>query len=265
MSSIIWQPDPILMTLGPLTIRWYGLLFLAGFYAAYKGMIWFAKQEKKPFQQIDNLLVFIFWGTFIGARLVHCFFYEPQIYFANPVQVLFVWQGGLASHGALAGIVAAIYLFSRKFKSYPFLWVLDRVAIMSALSGFFIRVGNFFNSEIIGKPFDGFLSVVFKNIDSTPRYPAQLFESLWYLLSFVCLMLIYRKLKTKVADGFFFGLAMIFIFLSRFFIEFVKENQSSFESLMPINMGQALSLPVIVIGIIMMIKFKNAKIQTSRK
>jgi prolipoprotein diacylglyceryltransferase len=118
-------------------------MFLAGFYTAYRGMIWFSKSEGKPYQQIDNLLVFIFWGTFIGARLVHCFFYEPYIYFNNPIQIFYVWQGGLASHGALIGIVAAIYLFARKYQSFAFLWVLDRVAIMSAASGFFIRIGNF--------------------------------------------------------------------------------------------------------------------------
>jgi prolipoprotein diacylglyceryl transferase len=259
MRAMIWEIDPVLLSLGPINVRWYGLFFLLGFVIAFQGMVFFARKENKPVKAIDDLLVYIFWGTFIGARLVHCFFYEPVYYLQQPLEIFFVWKGGLASHGALLGIVTAIFLFAKKHQEFSFLWVLDRVAIVAAAAGAMIRIGNFFNSEIIGKPSDIFFSVVFKAVDAIPRYPAQLMESCWYWFSFGVLLWIYSKIKNKVAEGFFFGASMIFIFMGRFVLEFFKENQSAFEAGWILNMGQLLSLPVVALGLFMVIKFKYAK------
>jgi len=190
------------------------------------------------------------FGTVIGARLGHCLFYNPSYYLSNPIEIFKVWEGGLASHGAAIGILIAVYLFSKKKKNYSFLWIIDRIVIVVALAGTFIRLGNLFNSEIIGKPTDVSWAFIFTAVDDLPRHPTQLYESISYLIIFLILLFIYYKGLEKDRGGFLFGLFLVLIFTFRFFVEFLKENQSAFERGMILDMGQILSIPFVIAGII---------------
>lgn len=248
ISSIWWQVSPEIIKLGPFSLRWYGLLFALAFVFGYMILSKVYKKEKKPLEDLEKLSIYVILGTVIGARLGHCFFYDPAFYLTNPVEILKVWQGGLASHGAAIGILTALYLFSKKKKDQNMIWILDRLVIVVALGGALIRLGNLFNSEIIGKATDVPWAFIFVRVDEIPRHPTQLYESMFYLLSFIILYLIYNKKSVSLKPGFLFGLFLILIFGFRFFIEFLKENQSDFESALPINMGQILSIPFVLLG-----------------
>jgi prolipoprotein diacylglyceryl transferase len=198
-------------------------------------------------------------GTVIGARLGHCLFYNPDYYLSHPLEILMVWKGGLASHGAAIGILTAIYLFVKKRPKFTYLWVMDRIVITVALAAFFIRMGNLFNSEIVGKPTDLPWGFVFTSIDNIPRHPAQLYEAIAYLIIFFILFFQYKKQKENIRDGFLFGEFLIGIFGFRFFVEFIKENQSLFENSMSLNMGQILSIPLVILGIYLLAIRKETK------
>lgn len=200
-------------------------------------------------------------GTVIGARLGHCLFYEPSYYLSHPIEILKVWNGGLASHGAAIGILISVYLFTKKYKDFNYAWVLDRVVIVVALAGFFIRIGNFFNSEIIGLPTDLPWAVVFHRIDALPRHPSMLYESFSYMAIFIYLWSKYSKWKAETPKFAIFSRFLILVFSARFLIEFTKENQSLFENGMILNMGQLLSIPLILLGIFLY--FKSKKLQKS--
>lgn len=256
---IHWNVSPDIFSIGPVTIRWYGLLFALSFIVGYQLMLVIFKKEHKTEDELNDLVWYMILGVVIGARLGHCFFYNPRYYLANPLEILQVWKGGLASHGAAIGILTAIYLYVRKRKGMTFLWVMDRVVITVALSGFFIRMGNLFNSEIIGKPTNASWGFIFESVDNIPRHPAQLYESIAYLLIFVFLLVLYFRTDGKTKPGLIFGLFLILVFLFRFCIEFIKENQSSFENGMALNMGQLLSIPLILLGIYLLFR-KDKKI-----
>ena len=259
LNSITWNVDPEIFSIGQLSIRWYGLLFASAFLSGYIVFNRFLATERLTSKMLDELLIYIAVGTVIGARLGHCFFYEPAYFLQNPLEILKIWKGGLASHGAAIGILLALWLYIRKHK-LSFLWLIDRIVIVVALGGAFIRFGNLFNSEIYGLPTDlawGFEFVRDKLYDSNtgellatvPRHPTQLYEALSYILIFVILFIFYRKRYLKVRDGFIFGVFMILLFAARFLIEFVKNDQVAFEAGMQFNMGQLLSLPFILAGI----------------
>jgi prolipoprotein diacylglyceryl transferase len=234
--------------MGPLQLRWYGLMFLIGFLLGYQGMRKICTWEKKPLEKLDSLLTHIFLGTLIGARLGHCLFYEPGYYLSHPIDIFKIWEGGLASHGGGLGVLFAIWLFSRKNTEFPLMWVFDRVAIFVVLTGGFIRIGNLMNSEIIGRPTDVSWAFVFERVDKLPRHPTQIYESLCYFLIASLGWLTYKKYKAKLASGRVFGMTIALIFTARFIIEFFKENQEPFEAGLPVNMGQILSLPFILTG-----------------
>lgn len=261
-AFIEWSVSPEIFHLGPVSVRWYGFLFAMAFVAGYFIMSWIFKKENRPQSDLEQLSVYMIFGTVIGARLGHCLFYNPGYYLSNPIEIIKVWEGGLASHGAAIGILIAIYLFSKKKKNYPMLWTLDRIVIVVALAGTFIRLGNLFNSEIIGKPTDVPWAFIFTAVDDLPRHPAQLYESIAYFVIFLILLFIYSKGIEKNKPGLLFGLFLVLVFTFRFFVEFVKENQSGFEEDMLINMGQILSIPFIIAGIIFIsksLKTKNKK------
>jgi prolipoprotein diacylglyceryl transferase len=214
-------------------------------------------------EMLDELLIYIAVGTVVGARLGHCFFYEPRYFLQNPLEILKIWKGGLASHGAAIGILLALLFYVLKYK-VSFLYLIDRIVIVVALGGAFIRTGNLFNSEIYGDPTDlpwGFMFVRDKLYDSVtgellpvvPRHPTQIYEALSYLLIFAVLFIFYRKRYKKVRDGFIFGVFMIMLFTARFLIEFVKNDQVPFEAGMQLNMGQWLSLPFIFAGFVVIV------------
>lgn len=267
IDAITWNVDPEIFHIGQLSIRWYGLLFASAFLSGYIVFTRYLTTERLTSEMTDQLLIYIAVGTVIGARLGHCFFYEPDYFLQNPLEILKIWKGGLASHGAAIGILLALWLYVRKHK-LSFLWMIDRIVIVVALGGAFIRLGNLFNSEIYGLPTDlpwGFEFVRDKLYDSTTgellptvaRHPTQLYEALSYILIFVVLFTFYRKRYLKVRDGFIFGVFMILLFTARFFIEFVKNDQVAFEAGMEFNMGQLLSLPFILAGVVMILWTKR--------
>jgi len=258
IDSIIWNVKPEIFEIGQFAIRWYGLLFASGFVFGYIIMSDFFKREKIPQKMLDTLTTYMVVGTVVGARLGHCLFYEPADYLSNPLKILKIWEGGLASHGAAIGILLALWLFVRKEKK-PYLWVLDRVVIVVALAGFFIRMGNLMNSEIYGVETSLPWGFVFARWHETvPKHPTQIYEGLSYLAIFGILYLLYRKKGTSLKQGYIFGLFLILLFSVRFIIEFIKEPQVGFEEQMALNMGQILSIPFVLLGFYLLF-FNNRK------
>ena len=257
ISSIFWNVSPEIMKLGPFSLRWYGLLFASGFVLGYLILTKIYKLEKKPLADLEQLSIYVILGTVIGARLGHCLFYDPVYYLSHPIEIIKVWEGGLASHGAAIGILISIYLITKKQKDKTMLWILDRLVIVVALGGALIRLGNLFNSEIIGRPADVPWAFIFARVDDTPRHPAQLYESFFYLITFVVLYFTYMKTNKKSLPGYLFGLALVMIFGFRFFVEFIKENQSPFEQGMILDMGQLLSIPFVIAGFYFMFRKRN--------
>jgi prolipoprotein diacylglyceryl transferase len=254
LNYINWNVDPEIFRIGSFAVRWYGLLFAASFVFGYIIMLRFFKKENIPVSVLDSLTTYMVIGTVVGARLGHCFFYEPAYYLAHPMHILMVWEGGLASHGAAVGIIITILIFARA-KKLHFLWVMDRVVIVVALSGLFIRTGNLMNSEIFGHITSLPWAFRFLRADPPlnldPRHPTQLYEGLSYLLIFLFLWGYYYKKDGKPSEGFIFGLFMILVFGMRFLIEFLKEPQEGFEKSMILNLGQLLSIPLIIAGAIL--------------
>jgi phosphatidylglycerol---prolipoprotein diacylglyceryl transferase len=247
---IEWNIDPVLFTLGPLSPRWYGVLFALAFVASYQVMRKMFSDADKPQKDLDSLTISMIVGTILGARLGHVFFYEPHIMLDDPLETFAVWHGGLASHGGALGIIVGLWWFNRKRKGYGMVWLLDRLAIVAALSGAFIRIGNFFNSEILGRASDVPWAVWFMRVDPAPiyRHPAQLYEALLCLLIFGLLWWRYRSGDARRAPGRLIGLFLVLLFSGRFLIEFVKEVQVDFETALPLDMGQLLSIPFVLVG-----------------
>lgn len=251
MNYFIWSINPILFTLGSIKIRWYGLLFSSGFIIGYYIMRWIYITEKQNVDELDKLLWYLIAGTLIGARLVHIIFYEPIFYLENPTKILTLWEGGLASHGGTIGIMISIYFYKRTV-NVSYLWLLDRLSIPIALTAFFIRIGNFYNSEIIGIPSSVPWAIVFAKVDMIPRHPTQLYEAASYLLIFILLLYLYKNTKIKFKQGAIFGILLFSVFSSRFFIEFLKVKQENFDVALLLNIGQLLSIPFMIIGLLLL-------------
>lgn len=255
LGAITWDVSPFLFYIekwgwGP---RWYGLLFALGFVFGYRFFQKVYRWEKRPEQDLDTLLYYVIGGTLLGARLGHLVFYEPQLLLENPLVLFMIWKGGLASHGAAIAIPLAVYLYSRKRPDQPFLWVIDRLVVVVALGGTFIRLGNLMNSEIVGAPTDlpwGFLFVAdTSHLPIVPRHPSQLYEASFYFLTYLLLRGLYLKRKTETPHGLLFGWFLVLVFGFRFVIEFIKADQEAFEATLPINMGQILSIPLVALGL----------------
>ncbi len=251
---IEWNASPEIFSLGPLHLRWYGLMFLTGFTLGFMGMKKICLWEGKPIEKLDSLLVHLVLGTTIGARLGHCLFYDPVYYLSNPIEIFKIWEGGLASHGGVIGVLLAIWIFLRKNPEFSLLWLYDRLVIFTVMTGGFIRLGNLMNSEILGRPTFSNWGVVFLRVDQVPRHPAMVYESLAYFAIFAVALSVYLKFKEKTPRGLIFGFVTAAVFTCRFFIEFVKENQSAFENDMSLNMGQWLSLPFVAVGIYLAVR-----------
>jgi prolipoprotein diacylglyceryl transferase len=249
MHRLVWDIDPEIFTLGPFQPRWYGLFFALGFFLGYGIMAQFYRREGRKRENLLDLLLYLLLGTIIGARLGHVFLYQLDYYLAHPWEIPMIWQGGLASHGGFAGVMISLCLYLRRYGDMSFLELADRLAIPSLLAATLIRIGNFFNSEILGTPSNLPWAIVFTHIDNIPRHPAMLYEALAYFLAFCALYIAYWKTTIIQFPGRIFGSALTTCFVARFMIEFVKENQVPFENRMPLNMGQVLSLPFIVAGI----------------
>jgi len=257
ISAINWDVSPEIFSIGNFSIRWYGLLFASGFFFGYLIFLKFFKKEGLTIEMLDKLTVYMALGTVLGARLGHCLFYEPDYYLSNPIEILKVWKGGLASHGAALGILLALWLFVRKYK-LPFLWIMDRIVVVVALAGAFIRLGNLMNSEIYGIQTSLSWGFVFiRNFETVAKHPTQLYEALAYFIVFGLLLWTYRRKNAMFKPGALFGWFLILVFGMRFLIEFIKEDQVAFESGMSLNMGQWLSIPFVIMGILILYFFRN--------
>jgi phosphatidylglycerol:prolipoprotein diacylglycerol transferase len=259
-NYIYWNVDPEIINIFGISIRYYGLLFVSGLILCIYILGWIYKRENIPLEHLEKLSIYGMIGILAGARLGHCLFYEPSYYLSHPLEMIlpitfppdggikFSGYQGLASHGGVLGLLIAIYFYSRKTK-HSMIDTIDLIAVVAGLSFGFIRLGNFMNSEIIGIPTTKPWGVIFERVDNVPRHPAQLYEAISYFIIFTIMMILYKKMRDRLKNGFFFGLATVLFFTARFIIEFVKENQVGFEDGMTLNMGQLLSLPYIAMGI----------------
>jgi len=260
LLDITWTADPAIFNIGAREIRWYALMFLIGFTIGYHIVKRMFVREKINLEWLDPLLWYTVIGTIVGARLGHCLFYMPGYYLAHPIEILKMWEGGLASHGGVLGIIIAIYFFSKKVSRKSMMWTFDKLVTPTGLVAALIRIGNLINHEIYGNPTDlpwGFRFI--KNLPAwkqgaapiftAPCHPTQLYEAGCYLLTFVWCMWLYFKKDAWKKEGLIFGIFMICIFTSRFFIEFLKQNQEAFEAGMLLDMGQLLSIPFVLAGI----------------
>lgn len=263
---ILWNPNLVAFHLGPMSIRWYSLCWLLGLASAYFIVKRLYKEQKIKPELFDPLFIYCFVGILIGARLGHCLFYEPDYFLSSgkhivemilPIHFMadgswkFTGYEGLASHGGTIGLIIALWFYVRRTKIN--IWrVLDNVAIATPVTACFIRLGNLMNSEIIGKATDVPWAFIFERVDMTPRHPGQLYEAIAYAIFFFVGWYFYRKKPQRVGTGFFFGLCITLIFTARFFIEFTKDIQKDFEASMLLNMGQLLSIPFVIVGLLCM-------------
>lgn len=244
----IFINSPTFESIGPIEPRWYGFMFACAFIFGYSIAGKLYRDAGRSQEDLDRLLIYILIATVVGARLGHVFFYEADFYLRNIHLIPQVWTGGLASHGAAIGIIIAMYLYAKKTKDASFLWVADRVVPGVAIGGMFIRIGNFFNSEILGRETDLPWAVVFERIDMVPRHPSMLYESLLCVLVLIVLMVIYKKYNNKPPEGSLFGTFLVILFTGRFLIEFTKETLADFMEGSLLDMGQLLSIPLVIYG-----------------
>lgn len=251
---IHWSFEPILFSLGPIALRWYGLLFVGAFFLGRIIVARMLEREGEPAETTDRMMFFGLIGTIVGARLVHCAFYEPAYYFSHPIEIAMIWRGGLASHGGVIGLLAGLWYVARSERPRrSFLWLIDRVAIPGAIGGMCIRIANFLNSEIVGVPTAGGWGVVFEAVDAVPRHPAQLYEAAAYALTAVMLTFIYRRHRAATPHGLLAGLLLAMIFAARIAIEPFKTAQAAYESGQTFSVGQYLSLPFVFAGVALIV------------
>jgi phosphatidylglycerol---prolipoprotein diacylglyceryl transferase len=268
---IKWNPDPEIINLFGFSLRYYGILFASGIFISYLFLKRIFHKEDIAIENLEKLATYSVFGIIIGARLVHCIFYDPMYYLENPLEIILPIQylpngefeltgyRGLASHGGVLGLIVALVLYTKK-TGQPILHTIDLMAIVAPIGGFFIRMGNLMNSEIIGKPTNIAWAFIFERVDNIPRHPTQIYEGLSYLIISFILFQLYKPQKNQ--SGFLFGMSLILVFTARFFIEFVKEHQVDYESQMILDMGQVLSIPYILIGIGFIIYSKSKKSTT---
>jgi len=268
---IIWNPSLEAFSIGPLTFRWYSLCWLIGLALAYFVVKRLYKEQQIKDELFDPLFIYCFLGILIGARLGHCIFYQPDYFLTSfkgfvemflPIHIMqdgswkMTGYAGLASHGGTAGLMFALWLYTKRTKLS--LWtVLDNIAIATGTTACFIRLGNLMNSEIIGKATEVPWAFVFEKVDTLPRHPGQLYEAIAYALLFLIMWVLHKKMPEKIGTGWYFGFCLTYIFTFRFLIEYTKEIQEAFEASLPIDMGQILSIPFIIVGVVCMIRAKK--------
>lgn len=273
INYILWNPSLEAFSLGPLSIRWYSLCWLVGLLAAYLMVRKQYREQKISDELFEPLFFYCFIGILIGARLGHCLFYEPNYFLSSGSHIVemllpirftpdgswrFIGYEGLASHGGTLGLIIALWLYVRR--TGLSIWrVLDNIAIATPATACLIRLGNLMNSEIIGKITDVPWAFIFQRVDTMPRHPGQLYEAIAYALLLIIGWAAYRRWPQRVGTGFFFGLCLTYIFTARFFIEYTKDIQEAFEAGMPLNMGQLLSIPFVIIGVACMVRSKKAR------
>ncbi len=244
-----WQVSPVALALGPLQLRWYGLLFVGAFLVGQWGLGQMFQAEGRERAQAERLLPFAVLGTVLGARLAHCVFYDPAYYWAHPLAVLRIWEGGLASHGGALGLLLGLWWAARTAQpALPLGWLVDRAALPAAFGAVFVRLANFVNSEIVGTPTGGAWGVVFDAVDAQPRHPVQLYEAAAYALIGLVLWRVYRAFGRRPPQGLMFGLFMLLVFATRVAAEVFKVPQAAYEAGQWMSVGQLLSLPFVALG-----------------
>ena len=278
LNYILWNPDLVAFHIGPFAVRWYGLMWIIGLTLAYLVVQRLYKEQKIKDELFDPLFLYCFVGILTGARLGHCIFYQPDVFLTSwrgIIEMLLPihfgndgsWLGetfgfyvigyaGLASHGGTLGLMIALWVYVKHTKLS--IWsVLDNIAIATGTTACFIRLGNLMNSEIIGKITDVPWAFIFEKVDSMPRHPGQLYEAIAYALLFCILWVLHKRMPEKIGTGWYFGFCLTYIFTFRFFIEYTKEIQEAFEASLPIDMGQILSIPFVILGVYCMIRAKK--------
>lgn len=270
LEYIHWNVNPEIINLFGISIRYYGLLFVGGLVLSLSILSRIFKQQNIPVTYLDLLSIYGMVGIFLGARIVHCFFYEGAYYLAHPLEILLPIQStidggyefsgyhGLASHGGVIGMAVALWVYTIKTKQ-PILLTMGLLGIVAPLSACFIRLANLMNSEIVGEPTNVAWAFVFEQIDLVPRHPTQLYEAICYFLVFLLLIVLYSKKKLSISPSFYFGVSMFLVFGARFFIEFLKEVQVGFEESWVLNMGQWLSIPFVLAGVFFMLYANKIK------
>jgi prolipoprotein diacylglyceryl transferase len=276
LNYITWDVNPEIFRIGAIAVRWYGLFWAIGIYATLLITTKIFKHEKLPEAWVDKLFIYTVLGAILGARLGHCFFYEWKLvadpitflgitfnyenhYLSHPWELLFIWRGGLASHGGAIGILIAMILFNKNVSKKGINWIFDRLLIGVCLCGASIRFGNLMNSEIYGSATSlpwGFLFV--RTGETQPMHPTQIYEMIYCLVTFAIMWFMYWKKEAYKKNGLLFGIFLIGVFGSRFMLEFIKNNQEAFESGLPLNMGQWLSIPFIVWGIWLLLRSSSS-------
>lgn len=270
LSFIVWNIRPEVFSFSPFP-RWYGVMWGIGLMLSYEVMRSIYRQELKTDKEFSKLVVYIILGTVVGARLGHILFYDPIYYWQHPLEILpikfddnglqFTGLSGLASHGGGMGILLAMFLYTRKY-NIDYLWLADRLVIVAALSGVFIRLGNLFNSEVFGLPTTVPWAFVFESFDKQPRHPTQIYEALFCLILFVILFQWYKKKAFTYPSGVMLGLFLSVLFVFRFFIEFLKVDQENLDYGVSINAGQMLSIPFVFVGLFLIyFRLKKSKLQ----
>ena len=253
-AHITWDVSPVIVDLGFIALRWYGLLFALGFLIGLFIVRKMFQAENAPEEWLDKAFIYVVIGGVVGARLGHVFFYDWDYYSTHLSEIPQVWKGGLASHGGAIGVILALWIYSRRVSKKSILWILDKVVVPTALAGCFIRLGNLMNSEIVGKPSDVSWAFHFVNghsgVSDVPRHPVQLYESFSYLAIFIVLYLVYWRTNAKEKPGLLFGLFLLLVWTARFVMEYYKASQGGFEeALGTFSTGQWLSIPFILIGL----------------
>ncbi len=257
LTYINWNASPEIVSIGPITLRWYGLFFAAAFLVGLFIAKRMFEEDNAPEEWLDKAFIYMVLGAVIGARLGHVFFYDWGYYSQHPADIPKIWEGGLASHGGAIGIILSLLIYSRVVTKRSVLWILDKVVVPTALGGCFIRLGNLMNSEILGKAADVPWAFIFERVDpQTPRHPVQIYESLSYLLIFFILYWVYWKTDRRKKPGYIFGLFLALLFSARFFLEFFKASQGGFETAFgnALSTGQLLSIPFVLAGLFFMFR-----------
>ena len=266
LASIVWDVDPTIFEIAGRQIRWYGLMWGLGFILAYKYGEWLFKKEKYPEEWVDKLFVYSLISVVVGARLGHCLFYQWDYYTSNPVEILKIWEGGLASHGGVFGVIFAAWLYSKKITKQSVWWLFDRIIPSVAVLCFCIRFGNLMNSEIFGFPTDlpwGFEFVRSREwhqlYEGQACHPTQIYEMLYCLTAGVVSYVMYHKFHLQKYVGLITGVSLLIFFGTRLALEFMKNPQVASEVGMTLNIGQLLSLPLIALGLYLIWKSRTAR------
>ncbi|MBX2902224.1 MAG: prolipoprotein diacylglyceryl transferase [Chitinophagales bacterium] len=261
LNYIVWNPSPDAISIGTFAVKWYGLSWGTAILLCFALAQWFCKREGKDPEKMADLMIYVFSAALVGARLAQAIFYEPERYLQNPIEIFMVWRGGLASHGGVAGVFAGMWIFSKRYPEYGYLWLMERTAIASIIAGVLIRLGNLMNSELVGRATDVSWAFIFVQVDAIPRHPTVLYESIAYALILLLQLLLYRRIENKM-PGIYLSVFLTVIFSTRLLLEFTKEPEAS--GILGLSSTQTLSLPLIALGLVMFGLTFSGKLKNTR-